>query len=257
MKLYLHQFLSGTGVFKSKKQVFDALKNREIKVGEKTITNPLYQLKPNKRSVFWNGKPISYISKKTYVLLNKPENYLSSRLTKYDREKGKKSVFELIEKDKSIGEKTKNTLFSVGRLDEDTSGLLMLTNDGVLCSRITNPRHKVEKTYAVVLEKPLAARDVSKLERGVAIDLEEDGKTAKYLTKKCKIRLDKNNRNRLIITILEGRKREVRRMFQTIGNKVVELQRIAIGNLNLAELKIKKGEYALSDKKFIEGSIKS
>ncbi len=255
MKVYLHQFLSRTGAFESKKDVLNALRNREIKVGGTVVVNPRYQLKPGKKTVFWNDALLEPIVVNTYVVLNKPDGYLSSRLSEYDRQHNKKSVFELFAGDKNFDDKTLNTLFCVGRLDEDTSGLLVLTNDGFLGSRITNPKNKIKKTYDVLLDKPVTEEDIMKLESGVIIDLEENGVVTKYQTKGCRIRARKGDMMRLSVDVFEGRKREVRRMFNALGKEVLKLERTMIGSLRLKDLKIKKGEYVLLEKKFIEERV--
>jgi len=255
-KIRLHQFLSKTGIFNSKKDVLNAIKNGEIMLDDKTITNPEYQFRESKRKVFWNNKMIGKVKDTLYVLLNKPECYLSSRLTAEDIERKKRSVFDIIDKDKGLDKKTKNSLFCVGRLDENSSGLLILTNDGFLSSKITNPRNKIKKTYKVVVEKPLNKEDISKIEKGVVIDLEENGKITKYKTKECKLKIDKSDNKKLLISLSEGKKREIRRIFDSIGNKVLRLERISIGCIKLEELKIKKGEYIFADKKFIEERLK-
>ncbi|MBM3309243.1 MAG: rRNA pseudouridine synthase [Candidatus Altiarchaeales archaeon] len=247
-KLYLHQFLSGSGFFESKKSVYDAIRNGEVSVDGRVVRNRLFQVKPCKSIVSWKGRKIAFAGGKTYIVLNKPAGFLSSRLAGKDLEKGKKSVFSLLS---GIDEKTRNSLFCVGRLDEDTSGLLLLTNDGVLCSRITNPKYGVEKSYSVVLEKPVSRREARKIEKGVVIDLEEDGRLSNHRTKACKIAVDSGDCRRLEITLSEGRKREVKRMFQSIGSRVVRLKRISIGGLKLAGLGIKEGSYLILEKDFI------
>lgn len=256
-KIYLHQFLSKTGLFASKAELIRVIRDGEIKIDEKPATNPFFQLKPGKKEVYWKGKPIEEVEGFAYILLNKPKGYLSSRLTEMDRKLGKKSMFDLIEKDKKLDERAKKTLFSAGRLDEDTSGLIMITNDGKFCTRMTNPKYGVPKTYHAVLENPLDKESIAKIEKGVIIELEENGKTTKYKTKGCKISMEPGSDKKLMLTLSEGKKREARRIFQAAGNKVLGLERVAIGNLQLKELGIKEGEFVLKDRKFIEGLIKT
>ncbi len=272
-KTRLHQFLSKTGLFQNKSKIIDAIKSSRIKLinqhgKEKIITNRDYQFNPNSESIFYNGKKIGAVKKKIYILVNKPENYLSSKLMEEDIKRRKKSIFELIKIDdknidanKKLTVEEKKTLFCIGRLDEDTSGLLILTNDGELSYKITNPENKIEKTYSVVLESPLDEKIIKSIESGVTITMEENGRTYKYKTRPFKITLNKQNRKNLMIKISEGKKREIRRIFESINNEVVKLKRISIGNINLDELKINntpltEGSYIFVDKEFIENRLK-
>lgn len=252
MKVYLHQFLTSSGAFKGKREVYLALGRGEVTVDGVVVTNRLYQLKPGKREVCWRGVKLGS-SGKIYILMNKPVGYLCSRLTAADRRLKKRSVFDLIGDD--IDVRTRNSLFSVGRLDEDTSGLLLLTNDGKLCSRITNPKNNVEKTYAVRVERPVSVEEARRLEEGVVIELEDDGEVVRYKTRRCNLAFTSPARRRLLLTVVEGRKREVRRMFESLGNRVVGLERVSVGSLRLRDLGIRKGGYVVSDRAFIEGKI--
>jgi pseudouridine synthase len=235
-KIRLHQFLSKTGLFKLKKDILIALGNKEIKVNDKVINSPHYHISKFDR-VYYKNKEIKIEKGKTYILLNKPEGYLSSKLTENDIRLGKKSVFSLINLDENI----KKTLFCVGRLDEDTSGLLIITNDGDLSHEITDPESEIKKVYEAELENDFSEDDKERVENGVMIELEENGKFTSYKTKKCKV--DIKNRKKVWITVSEGRKREVRRIFEALENKVLKLERICIGNLDLRKLKIPLGKY--------------
>ena len=259
-KVRLHQFLSKTGSFKSKKELIDAIKNKEITIDGKITTDLHFQLNPNARVVAWKSSPLKYSSERIYILINKPKKYLCSRLTDEEKYLRKKSIFSLIKEknvkdDTVIPKETLRTLFCVGRLDEDTCGLLLITNDGELSIKITNPESKTPKKYHVVLKKVPNYEDIKALEKGVIIELEENGVIKEYKTLPCKINLDPKKGKHLTITLLEGKKREVKRMFESIGSKVVYLERIAIGGLRLEELGIAQGGYKLVDKGFIVGRI--
>jgi 16S rRNA pseudouridine516 synthase len=178
--------------------------------------------------------------------MNKPEGYLCSKLAKKDIELNKKSVFSLL---KNLDEKTKRTIFCVGRLDEDTSGLLIMTNDGDLSHEITDPDSDIKKVYRAELLNDLSLDDKEMIENGVTIELEENGKFISYKTKKCKIEIQ--NKKNVLITVSEGRKREVRRIFESVGNMVLRLERICIGEIDLRKLKVPLGEYKKIDKKDI------
>lgn len=239
MKLYLHQYLSRSGRFKRKNDAMSAIGNGLIKVGNKVIKNPNYIFDPKKHGAYYKNKPLKISKKKIYLVLNKPAGYLSSKLTRDDTKLGKKSVFELID----IPEQ--KTLFCVGRLDEDSSGLLILTNDGQFGYKITAPESKVGKTYYVVLKRPL--KNVDYIENGVEIELEENNRVGKYLTKQCKV--EKLSEREALITLTEGKKREVKRIFEAVGNEVIKLKRVKIGNLELGQLP--EGKYKLLSKEEI------
>ena len=284
-KVRLHQFLSKTGAFKSKKEIVEAIKNKEITIDGKITTDLHFQLNPNARLVAWKGSQLKYSSERIYLLINKPKGYLCSRLTEDEKSLRKKSIFSLIKEkakesnvntmsSKDTGSKDMNskvkenvkgdiliqketlrTLFCVGRLDEDTCGLLLITNDGEISTKITNPENKIPKKYHVVLKKVPRYDDIKALEKGANIELEENGVITRYKTLPCKIEVDPKKGKHLSMTLLEGKKREVKRMFETIGSEVVYLERITIGKLKLEELGIAQGEYKLVEKEFIVKKI--
>ena len=251
MKLYLHQFLSGTGEFSGKKAVFSAVREGEVSVGGRVVLDSKYHFNPEKKAVSWKGRKLNLPEERIYLLLNKPVGYISSRLSERDMKLGKRSVFELIRGD--VPAKARNSLFCVGRLDEGTCGLLVLSNDGKLGSWLAKPQSRIGKTYSVVLDKPLTESQISEIEKGVEIVLEENGKTRKYKTKPCSI-VRKSDKT-FEITISEGKKREVRRIFESIGSKVARLCRISIGGLRLDDLKIREGSYVAVSKEFLAGKI--
>src|SRR3989344_5632872 len=254
-KVRIHQFLSKTGLFSSKNEIISAIKKGEMAI-DGVITRDLhFQFDAAKRSVSWKGNKIRPIYDKIYILMNKPEGYLCSRLTKKDIILKKKSIFSLLEKSKEIDDKEKKTLFCVGRLDESSSGLILITNDGDLGSEITSPKNKIPKTYSVVLSKGLSDSEKSVLEKGVTIKLEENNKIRNYKTLPASISFYSAKRNQVNITIIEGKKRELRRMFESVDKKVISLKRISIGNINLNDLHINEGEYLISSNKFIKDRI--
>ncbi len=242
MKLRLHQFLSRTGAFSSKKELIAVVTKAEITIDGKTITNPMH-IFDAKKKVCWKGMPLKRITAKTYIAINKPEGCLSSRLTPEDLKLGKRSVFELI--GNVFDEKTEKSLFCAGRLDEDSSGLLIITNDGNLGSKITVPGSRIEKTYHAALARPITDSELAKLRKGVTIQLEENGKTTRYTTKPCRAEIISVDRKQLNLVLTEGKKREARRMLEALGNKVIRLERTTIGKLTLQELKLEKGQYAI------------
>ena len=250
----MHQFLTASGAFPGKRAVYDAIRRGQVTVDDTVTTNPLYRLRPGRRLVCWKGEPLEYAPEKTYLLLNKPEGVLCSRLSGRDRLLGKKSVYGLLA-EAGVDEKTLNSLFCVGRLDEDTCGLLILSSDGRLCHQITNPRHGITKTYHAVLDKPLDDETVRRIEAGVTITLEEDGRATSYHTRGCSIRMDGRSRDKVFITLSEGRKREVRRIFEAVGWRVLALKRTAVGGLCLSDLKLRKGGLKQSAREYIQEKV--
>ena len=176
-----------------------------------------------------NGSIINTEEEKAYILLHKPIGVITSA---YDPQ-NRKTVIDLIQT--GSGQR----VYPVGRLDYDTSGLLLLTNDGELTFRLTHPSYGVEKTYRVWAEGFLSEGSLEILQNGVPL---EDG-----ITSPAKIKIvqqDKKGKEPAIveITIHEGRNRQVRRMFEHIGKKVIGLERIAFGSLKLED-QLKSGEY--------------
>lgn len=166
-----------------------------------------------------DGKPVSVVKTYEYYIMNKPKGYVCT----VKDDKGRKTVMDLL----PPGVKR---VFPVGRLDYDSEGLLILTNDGDLTFKLTHPKNEVPKTYLVKTEKPINEESLGKLRSGVYVD--------GVKTKKCNVKLVETNKNysKLHITITEGRNRQVRKMLEAVGNNVDFLKRIKIGDLKLTGL---------------------
>ncbi len=162
--------------------------------------------------------------KLVYYLLNKPVGYITTS----DDEKNRPAVLDIMP---DINER----IYPIGRLDFNTSGMLILTNDGDLAYKLTHPKSRIFKTYRAVVSGMFTMSDAKKLEKGVDI--------GDYVTAPAMVEIIKQNENRSIveIRISEGKNRQVRRMFEVVGHKVLELDRIAIGNMKLAHLR--RGQY--------------
>lgn len=173
-----------------------------------------------------NGRPIAGSERKCYLMLNKPLGYVS---TAHDPQ-GRSTVFDLVEE-------VPERLFSIGRLDLNTEGLLLLTNDGDLANSLLHPRYAIPKTYRVKISGDLTTRAVNILEQGVEL---EDGITAPAEVS----RIRKSRRNTWFdLTITEGRNRQVRRMCEAVGSSVSMLKRIRFGTLDLNDLPVGKFRY--------------
>jgi 23S rRNA pseudouridine2605 synthase len=174
-------------------------------------------------SITVDGRAIPAPPRKIYVVVHKPFGYVS---TLHDPE-GRPIIRDLI-KD------VKERIYPVGRLDFDSSGLLILTNDGELAHRLMHPRFHIPRTYKVTVEGSLSDASVERLKRGISLD---DGPTGPARVKV----IDRGQQRSVVrITVFEGRSREIRRMFETVGHKTLKLIRIGYGSLHLGGLKVGK-----------------
>ena len=232
MKIKLHQFLSRTGEFAKKREIYDSIRTGKIKIRNETIMSANYFIDPKKVKVYYKDKPLKLVKEKMYIVLNKPVGYIAGKPNK--REEGKKkSALRLVK----IDEPLKSTLFFVGRLDENSTGLIILTNDGNFCSKVINSQLK--RIYKVKLEKELNKEDFDKVKEGVIIQLEKDGIVKDYKTKSSEIK-KLTEKNTYSVSLIEGKKREIRRIFEVLDNKVISLQRVAIGKLSASEVRLGK-----------------
>ncbi len=168
--------------------------------------------------------------KKVYLALNKPKGYITTAADMYDRKK----VVDLIN--------MKERVFPVGRLDRDATGLLFMTNDGDWANKIMHPRYEVEKTYLVILDEPITKDDIYAIEKGFKLD---DG----FVKGKIFVR----HKREVEILIHEGKNKIVKRIFNHVGYRVIELCRIRVGKVYLGRLK--QGQYRLLNKKEIDSFL--
>ena len=193
---------------------------RRIEVNGRVITNPGHWVDPETDTVALDGERLRTVPR-IYLLLHKPKGYV----TTYRDPQGRKTVYDLLPgRDRY--------LFPVGRLDVDSSGLLVMTNDSSFAERLTNPEIKVSKTYLVNASRRLSDEQLERLRAGVALP---DGMTRPALVTR---RQDRGGKSVFEITITEGRNRQVRRMVQALDAKVLKLVRIAIGGVRLGVLPI-------------------
>lgn len=202
---------------------------RVIEIGDQCL--PTDVIKVDNRLINFD------LDDKVYILLNKPKGYVSTRADEFNRD----TVFDLLKpKDR------KSNIFSVGRLDKDTSGLLILTNDGDLTQKIIHPSNRIAKEYIVDLNKILDDKNKERIEAGLKLDDDVQ-------LNPCRVqRLGKMS---YTVTIWEGRKRQIRRMFEQRYMKVIKLHRTKIGDLELQRLKLALGEYRFVTKEFLEKSV--
>lgn len=221
-KMRLDKFLSNAKVL-SRKECVKAIKNREITVNNVLATKK-EQIVCDSDVVCYKNNPVT-LTKFVYIMLNKPQGYVSSTDDPRD-----KTVLDLLP-----SEYLKYNLFPCGRLDKDTTGLIILTNDGIASHHLLSPKYHVVKTYYFTLANECDSSDIKKIENGVCL---RDG----YVTKPCKINMESKTSG--LITITEGKYHEIKRMFGSIGNKVTSLKRISFGFIALDE-NLKEGEFRL------------
>lgn len=220
-KKRVYQVLVKSGLINSKKEAESLIKEGRIKIGSRLINSLNYFINPKKELLKIDNKPVKPKKEKIYLLFNKPKGV----------ETKKQEIIKFLNLESSV----KKTIFPVGRLDKNSEGLLILTNDGNLTDKILNPKRKLKKTYLIKTRNKLSNDDINKLRDGIEIQMEENGLFYIYKTLPCKINKIKSNNYK--IKIIEGKKRQIKRMIESVGNKVITLKRIGIGKLKLNGIK--------------------
>ena len=215
----LNKYLSLCGIA-SRRASDELIRSGRVSVNGKIVNTLGLQVNADDK-VMVDGLTATLPAKKRYVLLNKPKGYITTT----SDEHGRKTVMELV----NVSER----LFPVGRLDADTEGLIILTNDGELANHLIHPKFKVEKIYAALLDKSLKEADLHRLEKGIIL---EDGPTLP-----CKIHYFGKSRKEIRIYLREGRKRQIKRMLAMLNYSVRRLERLSIGPVQLG--RIKRGQW--------------
>ncbi len=214
----LNKFLSTCGIA-SRRKSEELIKNGEIEVNGKVVTNLATDIDEKKDVVMYKGEVLKLPSSFVYLKMNKPKGYACTA----SDEKGRKTIFDLIE-DKSV------RLFNIGRLDYDTEGLILLTNDGDFANAVIHPSFEIEKEYIVTVEGKMVESEFAVLRKGVVVDgvrmpearvkpISFDGKFTK-----------------VSVVITEGQNHQVRHMFDAIGKSIKLLKRVRIGSVHLGNL---------------------
>ena len=220
----IDKLLSNSG-YGSRKEVKQLLKSGSVFCNDEKITDAKKHVDPDKDFITVHGEQVHY-KEFIYLLMNKPAGYISA--TEDDR---LKTVLDILEPEDAIKKP-----FPVGRLDRDTEGLLVLTNDGQLAHEVLAPKKHVPKTYYAVIHGIVTEKDVELFASGITLD---DG----YVTKPGQLKiLSSGPKSEIELIITEGKFHQVKRMFEAVDKKVVYLKRISMGSLQLDE-NLKLGEY--------------
>lgn len=206
----LDKFLANMGVG-TRSEVKQLLKKGSVKVNQNIVKLPKLHVNPNSDEIMVNDEVVSYIDE-VYIMLNKPKGYISAT-----EDEVHPTIIDL------IPEYAHLNIFPVGRLDKDTEGLLLVTNDGQFNHEVMNPNKHVSKTYEVYSKHPITQFDIDKFKSGIELS---DGKLKPAILKKVDNYVSH-------VTIYEGKYHQVKRMFHSIENEVLELKRIKIAQLEL------------------------
>lgn len=214
----LNKFLAEAGIA-SRRKADELIESGLVSINGKTVLELGTQIDPSKDNVVVDGKPVKAAEKPIYLILNKPRQYVVTRQDEFDR----KTIYKL------LPDFAQNCV-SAGRLDKDSEGLLLITNDGKAVQALTHPTKKVEKTYRVEIDHPLHKKQLDDLRRGVVIE--------GYKTKPAGVFVKSSKEGSVVLkmVISEGKKRQIRYMIEAVGGKVLDLKRIQIGEIELGKL---------------------
>lgn len=234
----INKYIASCGIA-SRRKAEELINDGRISVNGKIITELSFQVDEVKDIVEIDGEKIGLNEKEVYIVLNKPEGYITTVKDQFDRP----SVLDLITD-------IKERIYPVGRLDYETSGLLLLTNDGDLTYKLTHPKHEIDKTYMAIVKGVPTNEEIENFEKGLYI---EDYKTAPAKFKIVKINEEKNY-SICQIKIHEGRNRQVRKMCRAINHPVLRLRRVAMGKITLKETEVGSYRHLTNDEiKYLKG----
>ena len=216
----LNKFLSQAGIA-SRRESDNLIKNAMVTVNGVLETNPAYQVK-SKDEVFYDDQRIKLETKTRIIALNKPEGYITTMKDPLQR----KTVIDLIYTDER--------LFPIGRLDKDTTGLLLLTNDGQLANKLMHPKNQIPRIYKLQIDKVLQSWEIKKMASKVYIGQKEWGRAEVVDQKKIKGRVT------LHLRLFQGKKREIRRIIFRMKRKLFNLERIQYGSIELGDIPLGK-----------------
>jgi 23S rRNA pseudouridine2605 synthase len=225
----LNKFLSSAGIA-SRRKADELIQFGSVTVNGQKVTTLGFRIDPSRDKICVSGKQVAHFDEHVYIVLNKPKDCITTT----DDEKGRRTVLDLVQ--------VKERVYPVGRLDRNTTGVLLLTNDGELAHRMMHPRYEVRKGYEVELDVSLSQDAVGRLRTGLLIDGERTAPAEVHI-------LPESKRRRIGIIIHEGKNRQVRRMLEALGYKVLKLHRVTDGLVTAEGLA--RGEWRLLTKREI------
>ena len=218
-EIRLNKYLAQAGVV-SRREADRLITRGDIQVNGRVIRELGCRIDPSRDKIVFRGSEVSGKKKHVYVMVNKPRGYIVTTKDPLNRP----HVLNLLP---PLGRR----IYPVGRLDADSEGLLVLTDDGELAYRLTHPRFQIPKVYLVKVKGHPGQEKIFRLEKGILIEGKKTSPASlEFIT-------GKGTRSLFQMTIREGRKREIRRMFASVGHEVVELKRVQVGSLRLGDLK--------------------
>ena len=220
-RIRINKYLAMSGVG-SRRACEKFIESGRVSVNGRVLKKLSVFVDPEKDDVRVDGKKVGIVERRLVLVLNKPVGVMSTVKDTH----GRKTVIDIARE-----HGYRDRLFPIGRLDLNSSGIILITNDGELAFRVAHPKFDVVKAYEVVVEGEPSRESIEKLEKGL--------KLSDFKTSPCRIRILKRRKKETVLEVElnEGKKREIRRMFAHIGHKVTELHRKAIGNLNFDDLK--------------------
>jgi 23S rRNA pseudouridine2605 synthase len=224
----LNKFIAHTGIC-ARREAAEVVKKGLVKVNGELVTEPGHKVSA-KDEVKVNGKKVWLAKNLVYILLNKPKDYITTT----DDPQNRKTVLDI------VGRATPERVYPVGRLDRNTSGVLLLTNDGELAQKLTHPSNEVKKVYAVTLNKPLEKKDFDQILKGVTL---EDGPASVDVLAYA----DNKDKTQIGVEIHNGRNRIVRRIFESLGYDVRNLDRVVFAGLT--KKNIERGKWRFLSEK--------
>jgi len=231
----LNHFISQAGIT-SRRKAAELVKAGRVTVDGKKILQPSFDVEEGQK-VAVDKKTIKLQKKKVYILLNKPAGYV----TTVSDEKGRKTVIDLVKR------KVKERVYPIGRLDLTTTGLLLLTNDGIFAQNLAHPRSEIKKTYNVLLDRPVPGPILTRIEKGITLP---DG-----VVHVDHVRYNAGKPNNLIVVLHSGKYRVIRRLFRYLGYNVKSLDRVKYATLTKKGLK--KGQWRFLHKDEVEQLTKT
>lgn len=251
----INRYLAECGVC-SRRKADELVSAGKVSVNKKVVDRPGYEVDENEDTVYVDGKKVVRVTHYDYVMFYKPKGCVTTLNDEKDNKSGRRPDGESknpVPTDSKNSSKPRKTvmdylkkdyadkrLFPVGRLDYDSEGLLILTNDGDLTYGLTHPSREIPKIYIVKIEGSIAESELATLRKGVSVD------GVKYAKCKIKVLSEEEKFTRLEVTVIEGKNREIRKMFESVGKVVVLLKRIGVGELRLGGLP-RGGYRALND----------